>query len=1446
MAAEFVGQQGPALGSPAGEPKAPEDPKMILKMAREAMDHQDYDQAAKLARLADKESGIFTFATSSDSPSRVLREINTRRAAEKKMAAPGSEPKNPAIVQAPPSNKADSDKARSLIKEARAALQAGKLDDARNLANQARLLKADLGFREDNPDRVLSDVKRAEDRKARLDAKPGPAGKNPKEGAAAELRKGRELLAQNKLEDAAKIAARIKAMKGVSWGLFDDTPDQLQTDVEKARIKRDRGESARVLAEGRRLFEKGDLDGATRAAYRAERMHGPYSLLDMGDKPSRLLAEINTARAKGVKTVIPPVVAKEPKPTNPFPTGENNLPKPTEIAGSSKGPPAPPMPTELPTPAAEAQARKDKAVALLAEANQFRAEGKLLDARKKAMEAQKLGATFGPAELSPDLVCQQLALDASRRVDALMAEAQLAAGPEAAEGILAIAREIAEGFGQDTKPIVEKLESVRGQHGSYVKGSPPGGTPAAPPEKSKGQELVEKARLELQRGETNTARHMAEQALEGNYGVQEEALAMLRSIDNEEFNQQRLQAVRTYDAAEAAYRRHDYRQASNLLAAMDVRLLDDARKSRLREISSTAEMQPGLAKATDRSDPKRILDKGVDETSSKIDGNVRLTGGKTTPEAGDGGVGRATVSDQVDEDLERTKEMRKIAADKLRQDGLEAQRLAAEKFRGGQYDEALNILQEYLNSVGEVSLDHRQAALLTRPVQSRLENYRLMKAQAELASNNKATLQSKNDAVKAELKAEELKHKNVERLMKEFHVLYKEGKYQEAESTAMRAQDLDPDNTGAQAAVMLVKTQIRKKESEQLHSNKEKMGYEALNEAEGFGDAADALHNGGITVNADKLNRARKRQPLTPIEVPRRLNETERAIERKLSTPVNLNFYEAPLRRVLQDLSETNGINITTDEPALHEDGISLDFPISKKLEQISLRSALNIVLHDAHLTYVIRNEVLLITTPAHAADKQTQQVHHVADLVIPIYDPGDLNKAAGVAPTPTAPPTPGTSLPTPVTGLGSLSQGSPIGSSTGAATGSPFASTGSTNPAGAKVNPKTMEETLMKLITSTVAPKTWEDVGGSGHIEYYPLTMSLVINQTPDIQEQVSDLLAALRRLQDQEVAVEVRYITINESFFERIGVNFQVNLPSPTNTAKFQPGLLTNVFQQNPNFLNVFQPDRLITGITPAGTLSPTLNVPISNQSFLQTVPRYGGYSAGGLTMGLAFLSDIQVFLFLEAAQGDQRTNIMQAPKLTMFNGQTATIQIGDNQSFVTGVQVQQVGGGQFVFSPQTAQNGNNINLTIQPVISADRRFVRMSFATTLNALLPGPVQLFPVVVPIFTSFEGQSSGQPVVFTQFIQQPVISTVTVNTTVAVPDGGTVLMGGLKKLSESRSEYGPPILSKIPYWNRLFKNVGYGRDIDSLLIMVTPRIIIQEEEEERATGFRRDAAVDRP
>ncbi|MEM7813165.1 MAG: hypothetical protein AAF532_16950, partial [Planctomycetota bacterium] len=94
------------------------------------------------------------------------------------------------------------------------------------------------------------------------------------------------------------------------------------------------------------------------------------------------------------------------------------------------------------------------------------------------------------------------------------------------------------------------------------------------------------------------------------------------------------------------------------------------------------------------------------------------------------------------------------------------------------------------------------------------------------------------------------------------------------------------------------------------------------------------------------------------------------------------------------------------------------------------------------------------------------------------------------------------------------------------------------------------------------------------------------------------------------------------------------------------------------------------------------------------------------------------------------------------------------------------------------------------------------------------------------------GGDGDDDAVATITVQQPLQEFVTVQTTVSVPDGGTVLLGGIKRLRESRSQAGVPILNKLPYVSRLFKNTGVGRETESLMLMITPRIIIQEEEEE--------------
>jgi general secretion pathway protein D len=147
---------------------------------------------------------------------------------------------------------------------------------------------------------------------------------------------------------------------------------------------------------------------------------------------------------------------------------------------------------------------------------------------------------------------------------------------------------------------------------------------------------------------------------------------------------------------------------------------------------------------------------------------------------------------------------------------------------------------------------------------------------------------------------------------------------------------------------------------------------------------------------------------------------------------------------------------------------------------------------------------------------------------------------------------------------------------------------------------------------------------------------------------------------------------------------------------------------------------------------------------------------------------------------------------------------------------------------------------------VVSHDRRFVRLTLVPFFSRI--GEVDTFTFNGRTDSDTGTSADADPTDDTDpdserdnvrmisegtTVQLPTLAFTSVSTTVSVPDGGTILLGGIKRLSEGRNERGVPMLSKIPYVDRLFRNVGIGRETQSLMMMVTPRIIIQEEEEQK-------------
>ena len=104
----------------------------------------------------------------------------------------------------------------------------------------------------------------------------------------------------------------------------------------------------------------------------------------------------------------------------------------------------------------------------------------------------------------------------------------------------------------------------------------------------------------------------------------------------------------------------------------------------------------------------------------------------------------------------------------------------------------------------------------------------------------------------------------------------------------------------------------------------------------------------------------------------------------------------------------------------------------------------------------------------------------------------------------------------------------------------------GYAGPGGAGGGNQADFDSLIELITSTVAPASWDSNGGAGSIAPFDTNLTLVVSQTQEIHEQIADLLQQLRRLQDLQVTIEVRFITLDDDYFEKIGVDFNFNIPT------------------------------------------------------------------------------------------------------------------------------------------------------------------------------------------------------------------------------------------------------------------------------------------------------------
>jgi len=88
----------------------------------------------------------------------------------------------------------------------------------------------------------------------------------------------------------------------------------------------------------------------------------------------------------------------------------------------------------------------------------------------------------------------------------------------------------------------------------------------------------------------------------------------------------------------------------------------------------------------------------------------------------------------------------------------------------------------------------------------------------------------------------------------------------------------------------------------------------------------------------------------------------------------------------------------------------------------------------------------------------------------------------------------------------------------------------------------------------------------------------------------------------------------------------------------------------------------------------------------------------------------------------------------------------------------------------------------------------------------------------------------------------PIINNQKITTTVTVPNGRTVVLGGLISDDNSNNKSGIPYLSRIPVVGALFGTTTKSKSRKELIVMIQPTIVDGNETLVKAS----DAEVDRP
>ncbi len=198
--------------------------------------------------------------------------------------------------------------------------------------------------------------------------------------------------------------------------------------------------------------------------------------------------------------------------------------------------------------------------------------------------------------------------------------------------------------------------------------------------------------------------------------------------------------------------------------------------------------------------------------------------------------------------------------------------------------------------------------------------------------------------------------------------------------------------------------------------------------------------------------------------------------------------------------------------------------------------------------------------------------------------------------------------------------------------------------------------------------------------------------------------------------------------------------------------------------------------------------------------------GLSAGILGNGIT-LGDVvfpTIGAFVKAVRTDSDFNIISTPQILTLDNEEATIEVGQNIPFVTRVDQGTSSTDRAIQNIEYKDVG--VTLKVTPQIN-DNRYVRLNVEQSVKSVLETTALEGTVLAPTTTFRTTQSS-----------------------IAVRDGETAVIGGLIDSQLTRGKTQTPCLGGIPGLGWAFKQVNDRDAATDLMVFLTPHIIEDPEE----------------